>query len=681
MKYGFLRSSSLKRFKLPTLNGGVDLKNPKNEISDNALLDCKNVWYKNGRLKSRPGINALPRNALTVEKRSQNDEPQYKLYDRTVNLWDTEYRILTAAVCTDDFMYTLNVYLAASEINIRQIASFSFLRFSSDEFKIPENIIFFSGEAQNGCGIFAFMTLRNEEDYSDKSYNIYELSENLDEWLRVYDYYVPTVLVNGRGNNYDLAYIENNVSLPEPKTVESLNLLNGKFTVYFSSDGRSNMFRLPMSNLSLDAVSCRIYYTSALYAEWNISAGSVADTQSFMGRQVMMEIDREKGAIFFTSSGEEVYIPVMSTYNQNNIMVTAVKETQNGFMQVVDSSCSFQVDGRIYLAGGYHGNTLLSAKNENPLYFPIKSTVDIGGNEGIIALSVQDKKLIAFKENEIHSVMVTKGERINEVALLPDDDTIFKAADTLKTEQISVSVGCGYKDSLCRVGSKNIWLGADCQIYALSNVGFEKVIKLSNSILLNNSFDYYASNAVSDGKFYILSAGNTALVCDCSQIDAPKWYLWEFASDINICGGFYKKQKLYFLCGAGNSGIFYIASLDGDCDIKMLFNDNDDVISLSENIVSFVKTKEYTPSGLMSKNSVEGVYFALSGKGNVEIKINSKKSATVNLRFSTDDYDKGEYKTVMLTPHLYNTEGICFEILSNDAFSIGGIEIFYRKTG
>jgi hypothetical protein len=61
--------------------------------------------------------------------------------------------------------------------------------------------------------------------------------------------------------------------------------------------------------------------------------------------------------------------------------------------------------------------------------------------------------------------------------------------------------------------------------------------------------------------------------------------------------------------------------------------------------------------------------------------VNGKNCALVDLRFLADDYDKGEYKTVVIRPHLYDTERIKLNISSESGFSVGDIEIFYRKTG
>ena len=677
MKYNSLKPSAVKSFRLPTLNGGTGLGN---DADNNALCGGKNVWFKDGTLKTRSGLFAASKNAVTVETKSQTDEISYILTDTCVNRWGIEYRIGYSNVMTENFMYVTNVYLVSSDINIKSIGSLTFLRFSSDEFKIPENIVFYTGTPQSGGGIFALVTLYNVENYNDKNYNIYEINDEFTEWVRVYDYYVPTVLINGRGNNYDMAHNEAFITLPAEKALESQNILNGKFYAYYTSDGYSNMFRLPLCDLSGDNVTCRIYYTSSLYVEWSVSGVVIADTKSFMGFDIMLEVDREKGTLSFFNNGQPYPIPVISTYNENNIKVTATKETENGFSQVVHSTCSLTADGRVYLAGGQNGNVLMLAKCENPFYFPQRSTVNVGGYEEIIALSIQSKKNIALKSNETYYVSLRKGDIINEIGLIADNDTLFKTADTLSCELISKSIGCGFKNTVCKVNGKTDWLGGDCKVYLLNSIGFDDIIDLSKGAN-TYGYDYEEAFAVSDGQYYILIAGKDALACELSEASKPKWYFWEFDSGITLGSGFYKNRTLYFLCFSGNSGFFYVSKFSGDFDTKLYYDADGNIQSQNVNVDSFIETKAYALSGLTQKNTIESIYLALSGKGRVEIKVNGRHIAFVDLRFSTDDYDKGEYKTVMLTPHLYDTERVKIEVLSSDAFALKDIEIFYRKTG
>lgn len=677
MKYSNLSPKALKCFKLPTLDGGVNA----NASNDNCIADGKNLWFRGGKLQTRPGLSADSKNALPVASYGMFDEFDYRLHDVKVNYLDSEYRIGTVGVCSDNFKYTLYIYFIASATNVISVGSLDFLRISSDSFKIPDNITFYTGAPQKGGGVFALITLKNVENNDEKSYNVYEINTEYTKWERVYDFYVPTLLIHGRGNNYDIAYSENEVSYQKPMAVESQNLLNGRFNAYYTSDGRSSVFRLPFSNLSFDSVVCRINYTTSFYAEWTVKGQSIVNTQNFMGNDIMLEVDREKGTLSFTRGGEPYAIPIIPYYSENNIKITATKEIPNGFEQVVDSTCSLLADGRVYLAGGTNGNVLMCAKTENPLYFPFKSTTDIGGLEPITALSLQDKKIIAFKDNETYFVTLRKGKRINEVGLLVDNDRLFKSEDNLNPELISKTIGCKYKNTLCKIKDKTVWLGADCEVYMLNSIGFDEIIALSQKLKTNYDFEFMDACSVSDGQYYILFSGDKAFACDIESLSNPKWYSWQFGRGFKFGAGFYKNGKLMFWCDAVGSGFSYIAVLDGENDVELYYNEDGEIQTDAVNINSYLLTGKYTVSGQNHKNTFESICLAISGRGKVDIKINDRSAAKVNMRLTSEDYDKGEYKSVVLRPHLYDTETIQFHISSDCSFAVGDIELFYRKTG
>lgn len=677
MKYNRLTSSPLKCFKLPELNGGTDF----NTVRENCLKESLNMWHQSNRLKTRPGVNASGNHFVKIIKQDYYDQFDFRLHDATVNYLDTEYRIGTVGVFSGDYNYTLYVYLIASEINIISAGTLNFLRISSEIFKVPENITFYVGKPQNGGGIFALVSLVNTENNADKNYNIYEINADFSEWERVYDYYIPTLLINGRGNDYELAAFESNLMYPAPRALESQNLLNGRFNAYYTSDGYSSSFRLPVSNLTFDTVVCRIYYTTGLFVEWKVSGPAIVDTQLFMGADIMLTVDHELGIISFTNNGQPFPIPIMTAYSENNIKVTAVKEPKDGLSQVVDSSCSLSADGRIYISGGKNGNILMSARSENPLYFPQAASADIGGAEPVTALSLQGKKIIAFKDHETYFVTLRKGKRINEIGLIADNDTLFKASDTLSPELISKTFGCRYKNTVCNVRDKIVWLSQNYEVCLLEDLGFDSVARLSENFTKYTDFEFMDSFAVSDGRYYILFDENKAFACDLENFSVPKWYDWRFGKGFSLCGGFYKKGDFHLWCNADNSGLFYLATLNGEYDVEMYINEDRVVQVEKNNINSFIRTKDYVLSGQNHKNIIETVCLALSGKGKIEVKINDRNMPPVDLRFSTDDYDKGEYKSVSLIPHLYDTKQVSLNIASDSEFSLGEIEIFYRKTG
>ena len=63
MKYPTMGTTRGYRVSVPQLNGGLNVSVPPHMIDDNQLSDVKNMWYKDGRLQTRPGMEyrtALP---------------------------------------------------------------------------------------------------------------------------------------------------------------------------------------------------------------------------------------------------------------------------------------------------------------------------------------------------------------------------------------------------------------------------------------------------------------------------------------------------------------------------------------------------------------------------------------------------------------------------------------------
>ena len=62
------KRTNLYQFKVPQFSGGVNLKDDLAYIKENQLSDCNNMWFKDGALKTRPGINQCAGNLYEIEK-------------------------------------------------------------------------------------------------------------------------------------------------------------------------------------------------------------------------------------------------------------------------------------------------------------------------------------------------------------------------------------------------------------------------------------------------------------------------------------------------------------------------------------------------------------------------------------------------------------------------------------
>ncbi len=684
MKYGYLKGQGSKSFKIRALSGGLDYENLPDNINDNQISDCKNMWYKNSRLKTRPGFRADSDRAVDTMIYGYTGELEYKVTDTAIYLYDEYYRIATADITTDDYAHYTYVYLVDLYGNITPAGYLSFLRIASDVFYLPTHINFFNGKPQNGGGIYALVTLCDKYNIANKNHHVYEINADFTEWERVYDYYIPTALINGRGNRYQVAKNETAFSAPNPTVLESQNMLESRFYSYYTSDGYSNSFVLPFNSISNGEVSCRIYYSLDEYTEWVIPAGYIRDIKEFREKEITAYIDRTTGTLYFKDGPNDYPIPIMEMCGQNNIKVTASKDITDGIAKIAEASCVTRYNSKLLVAGGKNGNTVYISDYDNPLYFPNISAQEIGeSNSPITYMSSQQGKVLVFKDNELHLLTVKDGDTVNEITLLHDNDKVFKKAARLTSEQISQNIGCDNKATVSFCNGRTFWLGGDNTVY-----NFEVKGKKINKVCACRDFelDYYNRRfvkAVGGDDYYILISGEKIIVVDSSDLKNFKIFYWETPSKLNIESGFYFSGKHFFLCTGSDSQLAFIATLEGKTDSILYFSDDEERTIMQKNIpvTCGFATKHYSLGNKNDKKNIEGIYLNLAAKGRVKIAVNEAYKTDVNFGFLNEDYDKCEYKSVRLSPHIYNTNMVTLKLESDKEMSIGEIEIRYRVMG
>ncbi len=682
MKYASLNSRGVKVFKTGALNGGLDTNSSPDLIMDNEIASGCNMWYKDSHLKTRPGFKNDIDKAINTFIYGYEGRLEYNVTDTAVYLDGVYWRIATAEVLTDDYAYYVYIYLIDLEGNIVPMGHISFNRASSDSFYIPIHINFFNGKAQNGGGIFAIVALQDKYNCSKKSYCIYEVSSDYTEWERVNDFYVPTVLINGRGNKYQIAKSESGFSTESPITLESLNMLDGRFYAYYTSDGYSHSFRLPFNSLADEIISCKIYYTISEYIEWVIPPNTIRDKQKFYSQEISAIVDRDTGILYFTSESGEFPIPIMELCSENNIKITATKEIEDGIASIANASCVTRYNSKLLVAGGEGGNTVYAADYDNPLYFPKNASIDIGeSGSPVICMSAQQGKVVAFKEHEIHLLSFKEGNLFNEITLLKDNGKVFKKPDSFESEQVSKKIGCANKQTVAISGGKNIWLSDDGKIYKF-DVSGKKITEVCNPSILELSRDTYSeATAIGSDEYYILSAFDKMLVIDIKEQNESNCFLWRIPEGLNIESGFYHSGEFMFLCCSDDSRLVFVSRLQGNNDSVLYFGEEETIMQKNVPIKSNFATKHYCFKEQNTPKNIEGIYFMLSAKGKVKISVNDRYKTEINFGYLNEHYDKCEYKSVKISPHLLGVNGVSVSFDSDKEFSIGEIEIRYRIMG
>lgn len=683
MKFGLLQRKEQKTFKVRGFKGGTVTDLNAWDIPDNALSDSENMSCEKGVLCTRAGLSADLGNVIKTENPSIIDTLNFKVADSTVCINGKYKKIALEEYCKDDSIYYCNIFLVDADGKSTPAGNFVFNRITDEDFYQPKSILFYSGKAVNGAGVFAFVSSRNIYNTSQSSYRIYELSANLNSWQELNDYYVPVVYINGRGNNYEESKATGYAYTGTPMLLESQNMLTDRFKAYFTSDGYSSCFRLPFSDLNSAPIICRVYMNPTAYAEWRIAEGQSSASATFYTANITLNVDRKKGMLYFTDYEGDYPVPMMSKYHENNICITAGKTVENGFERVVSSTCCSEYGPNIAFSGGIDKGKVLTVNNEKPLYFPCDSVCSVGGNDGINALVSHKNGIFAFKQNEIYAITLKKGAAVNSSSLLADDDSVFYSSNTFLVKKVNGNKGLTNKCACQLYGNDVIWFGSDRAVYSINTSSFE-ITKLSEAVdgFLTSLENSEAEKAflVQIGNRLLLLIGKKAVIIDFSDggIKKPALYIWGF-SDLNVVGGFSSSGKLCIFCTGTDGNVFYTAKLSGSEDTDICFNSGSAVVK-SNPVPCMAQSKSFDFGNMSDKKIIESISLTAASKGKLEIYINGRRFDRLNLGKPDMDYTCGTLKTVKLIPYLSPVRAVQFKFCSDKAFSLGELIINYRET-
>lgn len=673
MRYPVMSAQPQYVYKSAVPDGGINQGSAAR--AEKYLDDGENMWLSDGLLCTRPG--------LAVE----DTEPIYSsgLFDAVsrpltftgarVTIEGEEKELAYYTVSEDGSHIKCYVCLVGGGTGYTSIGTMNFNRISSDTFFTPQRFLFFSAGATYGCGIYAFVTV---SDGVTTEYSIYECNAERDGWQRISnsDYYIPTVYINGRGTLYD----EVNDAYPEePIELEQQNLLTGEFKAYFSSDGHSSTFQLPLSGLDSSNVICRIYRTPTQYAEWIVEENESEAAADFFGVEVTLSCDRVSGMLHFTSGGTDHPIMRMAQYRGNNIFVYASKTIENGFARVVGASVCESFNSFIVLSGSEADkNAVTAARTSRPLYFPKGAVTYVGGGENAVtALKAFGNRLLCFKADGIYRITLNDGSTYADNELLVGVENDFYKSDTLKNELLYYRNGCSSPQSICVCGNELLWLDASRNVCVMKN-GSSRIYTVSDAVFEDlNELSPEDIKACCYKGCYLLWAGNRVLAAQLNESpEKTAWYKWKFSDDITVDG-------VAVLGGVPKAAVrvpykqwSYIAVLAGAYDI--LPDEHGEVIRSS--IPAFFATARYDLGCPQLRKAIDTVFIEAAASQSIEISFgNEEKIHRIDIMMEGDRAERRQTASFRVRPRLY---GVCDTVLtvrSDGAFSAGGLMFCYRK--
>ncbi len=629
-----------------------------------ACDEAENIAFSPDGISLRP---ALCLSGQIVHESNMTKANEFKLTSAVV-FSGGKYNRLTAhynALGSYSYKYSFSLVSVMGEVT--KAGSIEYSVGSDGVIRIPQSINCFSANAVKGIGIFAFIALdTSNEEYSQ--FEVYELSTDLKSWLKIKEkeMYIPTYYINGRGNLYNLFEDD----LEKPEYVESLNLLNGICNCYFTTDGFSNCFYLPIKS----AIHKDAHITAELTADTDTTLHFTFPKNTFVSNSVEyngVTVSLAYNGGFLQIIGSSGYLPQRIYNKDNNLKVTIKHETEQQYDYKAKMTkanfyqlCPEGSQAVLSANSKYASLTLVSHPN-NPLYFPESLSIKAGNDSAaVVATATIKNKLLIFKEDGIYKADVKK--------------------DSFTLKQICSSVGVKWGSTVAESENYVIFMGADNRVYAV--MPDDTVKDISGRIYNITSTIFYPNtvfSVLSRGR-YIIYIDNVAFALDIKMsdkaLDCPVWSVWHYPVNIEFVDGFSVGEDIGYLCKTSiNSYYKYYPVMSVNSSEDYYFISRSSVLERVKTPITLrlkttvsAKDNRYTPK-MFRKATL--ICSSTQGCDVTFINDNGAISKTFGINFS---YEENGQKSVRLYPLLRSRE--CrVEILATGLFNLSAMTLEYYE--
>lgn len=586
MKFPKINKQPLRTVTVPDLAGGVNMRDGLTDVADNQLTECKNMWFKDGVLRTRCGLD-VGENGIFELGQAVDSEYTTRLFENIKNTADGRDYILSA-VEQHSKWYKDEELCESTAI---------YFNWVGDKNNISLGHIL-SDKYNESC----FVCLQKSVLYCYMSnHKIYKLTalDGSGEWSEVSDdeIYVPTYMTNVRalaGNYYEL----------EGDQFEEVNLIGNKLKYYCTSvnpgvtDNGSRVmlyyFIIPEVDW-IDRVTLRwsgtdiehtvepVYSedTPNKYTHWeenysrNNERMAVQFATSSKGKITnfligIQDRDNEKNSNEGVYRGTETEatkfkkITTSDVVPENNMEITVTytltaeedKKRDKVFSMTRaewfgGASSGIRGGTRLMLCGNAkegEKNLVMYSDLNRPLYFSENSYFYVGDStSAVTGFGKQSDMLVIFKENETYFT------RYNQAEISAEDLINQKVIDYAASSVyfpltlIHSSIGCDLPDTVQLCRNRLVWATRDGGIYTLTSdnqyserniyeVG--EMIKRALPTRLPES-----ASACDRNGYYVLLCGDKAFLMDYNSsgyqyiysyqkneganIKIP-WYCWKF---------------------------------------------------------------------------------------------------------------------------------------------------------
>lgn len=710
MKYPAMRGTGKYRVEVPQLSGGTNMADAAQRVEDNQLTDSLNVWWHDNLLQTRPGLT----------RGSEIFSYTWKKHTvQTVNEQET-FLMHWQDIGGGKWIFYPEMISAREQP--------SYTRHGTGQCTIQtDQPGGYMVRAPQGAGTdwYAFTTggIRQHE--------MEDGGPGLDGWKPVTELYVPTVLVNGKGNA--------SADGMTGTLFEGYNLLTAQFKAKFTTDGKddapeeeisswhgSDVFMLPTEIDTTKGGKVEIQFDQHKYT---IQLTNTFD--DLMWGRTTEEIEREyvgdpsgetkyhrrflevtiwkTGKIEFScyrysddggTSINTTGIPAASI--ANNLTVTAYsagwsKEDSDKIL-CMTRCCWFGGD-RSGLAGGTrlfvcgnpeYPNLVHWSDVNNPLYFPENNYAYVGdSSQAVTGFGKQGDLLLIFKQSEIYAAQYVAGQSYT-AADVENGKVVDVAAYAAQfpLTPIHPTVGCDCPDTIRLVNNRLCWADSRGYIYMLPTVNQynERVVReiggnIRRALTGHTEAEWESAGACEYCGHYMLTVGRRAYLLETnnSSFSSYTYYAKETAAQ-RLLPWYIWEFPQAIAAVAGDRDTVKLAA---GAYVYRLSGKTDD----GEPIHSRFVTKLFDFGRSQAGKAIHQIYITMADAG-----------GRVRVSYLTEDYTAedaylleangdeqpntaGYFKPFRLSPNLHRIREFGIRCESEGTMAVSGISIDYTIQG
>ncbi|MBQ5885299.1 MAG: hypothetical protein IIW79_02705 [Clostridia bacterium] len=569
MIYPSMRGKQSARISIPLLSGGLNVSRQATEIFDNQLTECTNMWFNDGVLKTRPGVEC---NSYYANDKMLNTGIKISYNGKRLRVYriikEKEIGILfydDNGTATNGTGFSVDGTVKSAVFAGHLSASKQYIYCYYSYLKDEELL----------CGVQRF---KIDEGKYGTEIEIEDLTD-----IETYggEYYEPTVIVNNDFTN------DGSVT---GTTFEGYNLLNGKHKILCTSkddEEDSNYLHayIPSEQKEGASITVEFYTKKWGYQKFVVDGQSGVWDADFGKDDIIGELDEKYKSLNVRFENKSHYdaqysqLTIAARFTEGNGEgIGAGSGSSNVILHLerdVDTAdkvcCNTQAvwyggstggisGGSFLFMAGAEPNKLIWSDVDNPLYFPENNYLRVGSDsEKITKLAKMGNNLVIFKEHSVYIATCVEGEGVTVEQLSSGAVTdVTSYAATFPTANINDDIGCDLPETVQLCRNRLVWanstgkvyqivthsMTSERNIYAISG-NIEKLIKQELKKIDNPKL---TASATSWQGYYLLSLGNKTVfvmnydnygftnIYSYSKTDDAEsrieWYKWEFVYDV-----------------------------------------------------------------------------------------------------------------------------------------------------